>query len=87
MTCAISAYAQGGDAPPVDEVIACVNTGVIMRSTYETAQKEQLEQMKNSGLKGEELEKKFNELKPKILDELIHTQLLAQRSTGEETNR
>lgn len=77
--CAISAYAQS-DAPPVDEVIARVNSGVIMRSTYETAQKEQLEQMKNAGLKGAELEKKFNELKSKILDELIHTQLLAQRA-------
>lgn len=80
MTCVASAYAQSSDAPPVDEVIARVNTGVIMRSTFEAAQKEQLEQLKNSGLKGEELEKKFKELKPKILDELIHTQLLAQRA-------
>ena len=80
MACVASAYAQSSDAPPVDEVIARVNTGVIMRSTFEAAQKEQLEQLKNSGLKGEELEKKFKELKPKILDELIHTQLLAQRA-------
>ncbi|HQR34122.1 MAG TPA: peptidyl-prolyl cis-trans isomerase [Blastocatellia bacterium] len=80
IACVASAYAQSSDAPPVDEVIARVNTGVIMRSTFEAAQKEQLEQLKNSGLKGEELEKKFNELKPKILDELIHTQLLAQRA-------
>lgn len=78
--CAVSTYAQSSDAPPVDEVIARVNTGVIMRSTFEAAQKEQLEQLKNSGLKGAELEKKFNELKPRILDELIHTQLLAQRA-------
>ena len=53
--CAVSAYAQSSDAPPVDEVIARVNSGVIMRSTYEAAQKEQLEQMKNAGLKGAEL--------------------------------
>ncbi|MEK7831889.1 MAG: peptidyl-prolyl cis-trans isomerase, partial [Acidobacteriota bacterium] len=79
IACGVSAYAQS-DAPPVDEVIARVNSGVIMRSTYETAQKEQLEQMKNAGLKGAELEKKFNEMKPRILDELIHTQLLAQRA-------
>ncbi|MBP6820522.1 MAG: SurA N-terminal domain-containing protein [Acidobacteria bacterium] len=79
IACAVSANAQS-DAPPVDEVIARVNSGVIMRSTFEAAQKEQLEQMKNAGLKGEELEKKFNEIKPKILDELIHTQLLAQRA-------
>ncbi|MFN0108164.1 MAG: peptidyl-prolyl cis-trans isomerase [Blastocatellia bacterium] len=78
--CAVTAFAQGSDDRPVDEVIARVNSGVIMRSTLEAAQKEQLEQMKNAGLKGEELEKKFNEIKPKILDELIHTQLLAQRA-------
>lgn len=76
---AIPAFAQTEDRP-VDEVIARVNTGVIMRSTFEAAQKEQLEQMKNAGLKGAELEKKFNEIKPRILDELIHTQLLAQRA-------
>lgn len=78
--CAVSGYAQNSDAPPVDEVIARINSAVIMRSTFEAAQKEQLEQLKNSGLKGVELEKKFNELKPRILDELINTQLLAQRA-------
>ena len=78
--CAVSGYAQNSDAPPVDEVIARVNSAVIMRSTFEAAQKEQLEQLKNSGLKGADLEKKFNELKPRILDELINTQLLAQRA-------
>lgn len=78
--CAVSGYAQNNDAPPVDEVIARVNSAVIMRSTFEAAQKEQLEQLKNSGLKGADLEKKFNELKPRILDELINTQLLAQRA-------
>ncbi|MGH9799141.1 MAG: peptidylprolyl isomerase, partial [Blastocatellia bacterium] len=77
--CDVSVFAQSDDRP-VDEVIARVNSGVIMRSTYEAAQKEQLEQLKNAGLKGEELEKKFNEIKPRILDELIHTQLLAQRA-------
>lgn len=76
---AVTCFAQSDDRP-VDEVIARVNTGVIMRSTFEAAQKEQLEQMKNAGLKGAELEKKFNEIKPRILDELIHTQLLAQRA-------
>ena len=76
---AATAFAQSEDRP-VDEVIARVNTGVITRSTFEAAQKEQLEQMKNAGLKGAELEKKFNEIKPRILDELIHTQLLAQRA-------
>jgi len=78
--CAVSAYAQSGEERPVDEVIARINSGVIMRSSFEAAQKQLLEEMKSQGLQGEELEKKFNEMKPRILDELIHTQLLAQRA-------
>lgn len=77
--CAVTAFAQSEERP-VDEVIARVNSGVILRSAFEAAQKQVLEEMKGSGLKGEELEKKFNEMKPRILDELIHTQLLAQRA-------
>ncbi len=78
--CAVSAYSQSGEDRPVDEVIARVNSGVIMRSAFEAAQKQVLEDLKNQGLQGAELEKKFNEVKPRILDELIHTQLLAQRA-------
>jgi parvulin-like peptidyl-prolyl isomerase len=74
------ASAQDGEAKLVDEVIARVNAGVIMRSAFEAAQKDVLEEFKKQGLKGEELEKKFNEWKPRILDELINTQLLAQRA-------
>jgi parvulin-like peptidyl-prolyl isomerase len=77
--CAVTAFAQSEERP-VDEVIARVNAGVILRSAFEAAQKQILEEMKSQGLKGEELEKKFNEMKPRILDELIHTQLLAQRA-------
>jgi len=77
--CAVTAFAQSEERP-VDEVIARVNAGVILRSAFEAAQKQVLEEMKSTGLKGEELEKKFNEMKPRILDELIHTQLLAQRA-------
>ena len=80
LACAGTARAQSGEDHPVDEVIARVNSSVIMRSTYEAAQKQYLEELKNQGLKGEELEKKFNEFKPRILEELIHTQLLAQRA-------
>lgn len=76
---AAPAFAQGEDRP-VDEVIARVNAGVILRSAFEAAQKQVLEEMRSQGLKGEELEKKFSEFKPRILDELIHTQLLAQRA-------
>ena len=74
------AYAQESDVKPIDEVIARVNAGVIMRSAFEAAQRDVLEELKRQGLKPEELEKKFNEWKPRILDELINTQLLAQRA-------
>ncbi|HKQ75894.1 MAG TPA: peptidyl-prolyl cis-trans isomerase [Blastocatellia bacterium] len=74
------AYAQENDSKPVDEVIARVNAGVIMRTAFEAMQRDVLEDMKRQGLSGEELEKKFNELKSRILDELINTQLLAQRA-------
>src|SRR5262245_16337939 len=80
LTCATVGYAQEGEAKLVDEVIARVNSGVIMRSAFETAQRDILEELKKQGLQGEELEKKFNEWKPRILDELINTQLLAQRA-------
>lgn len=72
--------AQDPDASLVDEVIARVNSGVIMRSSFETSQRDVLEELKKQGLKGEDLEKKFSEWKPRILDELINTQLLAQRA-------
>jgi parvulin-like peptidyl-prolyl isomerase len=74
------AWAQEGDAKPIDEVIARVNAGVIMRSSYDGALRESLEELKKQGLKGEELEKKFTEMKAWVLDQLINTQLLAQRA-------
>jgi parvulin-like peptidyl-prolyl isomerase len=80
LLCAHVAYAQEGEAKLVDEVIARVDTGVIMRSAFEAASKDLLEQLKQQGLKGEELEKKFNEYKPQILDQLIDAQLLSQRA-------
>jgi parvulin-like peptidyl-prolyl isomerase len=79
LTGARGAFAQEGEAKLVDEVIARVNSGVIMRSAFENAQKDVLEELKKQGLKGEELEKKFREEQPRILDELIYSQLLAQR--------
>jgi len=74
------AYAQESDMKPIDEVIARVNAGVIMRSTFESAQRELLEELKKKGLSPEELEKQFNEWKPRILDDLISNQLLVQRA-------
>jgi len=74
------ACAQEGDVKPIDEVIVRVNAGVIMRSAFESAQRELLEELKKRGLSPEELEKQFNEWKPRILDDLINNQLLAQRA-------
>lgn len=74
------ALAQEGDSKPIDEVIARVNAGVIMRSAFESYQREWLEELKRQGVKGDELEKKFNELKPTILDDLISNQLILQRA-------
>lgn len=74
------ALAQESDSKLVDEVIARVNAGVIMRSAFEAEQKRYLESLKQEGLKGEELEKKFKEFQPQILDYLINTQLLTQRA-------
>jgi peptidyl-prolyl cis-trans isomerase SurA len=74
------AFAQEGEARLIDEVIARVNATPIMRSAFEAAQKDYLEELKRQGLKGEELEKKFNSVKANILDQLIDTQLLAQRA-------
>jgi peptidyl-prolyl cis-trans isomerase SurA len=74
------ACAQETDVKPVDEVIVRVNAGVIMRSAFETAQRELLEELKKQNLSPEELEKQFNDWKPRILDELISNQLLAQRA-------
>ena len=86
LACAANVYAQSAEERPVDEVIARVNASVIMRSTYESAQKQYLEELKGQGLKAEELEKKFNEFKPRILEELINTQLLAQRAKNLSIN-
>jgi peptidyl-prolyl cis-trans isomerase SurA len=73
------ACAQEGDMKPIDEVIVRVNAGVIMRSAFESMQREYLDELKKK-YSGEELEKQFNELKPRILDDLINNQLLIQRA-------
>jgi peptidyl-prolyl cis-trans isomerase SurA len=80
LLCANVACAQETDVKPVDEVIVRVNSGVIMRSAFEARQRDLLEELKKRNLSPEELEKQFNEWKPRILDELIGSQLLAQRA-------
>jgi peptidyl-prolyl cis-trans isomerase SurA len=73
------ACAQENDVKPIDEVIVRVNAGVIMRSAFDSALRELLEELKKKH-SGEELEKQFNEWKPRILDDLINNQLLVQRA-------
>jgi parvulin-like peptidyl-prolyl isomerase len=85
MTCAVAAIfstaarAQEGEAKIVDAVVARVNGAVILKSAYERAQQELLDDLKQRGLKDAELEKQFNEIKPMILDQLIDSELLVQR--------
>jgi peptidyl-prolyl cis-trans isomerase SurA len=74
------ACAQESDLKPIDEVIVRVNAGVIMRSAFESAQRELLDDLKRKGLSPEDLEKQFNEYKPRLLDDLINSQLLVQRA-------
>src|SRR5262245_39425165 len=74
------ACAQESDLKPIDEVIVRVNAGVIMRSAFEAAQRELLDELKRKNLSPEELEKQFNENKPRLLDDLINSQLLVQRA-------
>jgi len=74
------ACAQESDLKPIDEVIVRVNAGVIMRSAFESAQRELLDELKRKNLSPEELEKQFNEYKPRLLDDLINNQLLVQRA-------
>src|SRR5438067_1340279 len=75
-----TARAQEGESKAVDEVVARVNADFILKSVYEREKQALLEELKQAGLKDEELEKKFNELKATILDELIDRALLMQRA-------
>jgi parvulin-like peptidyl-prolyl isomerase len=74
------AFAQEIEAKLIDEVIARINGGVIMRSAFESAQRDVLEGLKKQGLQGEQLERRFKEWRPRILNDLINAQLLAQRA-------
>lgn len=73
-------WAQESDLTPLDEVIARVNTEVILRSAFERELKSYIEELKQRGKKDEEIEKEITELRPKILDGLIDQQLLMQRA-------
>src|SRR5262245_48137849 len=73
------AWAQEGDVKPIDEVSVRVNASVSMRSAFESELSELIEELKKK-YNGEELEKQFNEWRPRILDNLINNQLLAQRA-------
>jgi hypothetical protein len=64
----------------LDQVIARVNTEVILMSAFERELKAYLEEYKQQGKKDEEIEKQLTELRAKILDGLIDQQLLTQRA-------
>ena len=80
LLCVSPLRAQEGEAKPVDEVVARVNADFILKSAFLRAQQDILEELKAQGLKDQELEKKFNELKNTILDSLIDQTLLVQRA-------
>ncbi len=64
----------------LDQVIARVNTEVILMSAFERELKSYIEEYKQRGKKDEEIEKELTELRAKILDGLIDQQLLTQRA-------
>lgn len=64
----------------LDQVIARVNTEVILMSSFERELKSYIEEYKQRGKKDEEIEKELTELRAKILDGLIDQQLLTQRA-------
>jgi len=68
------------EAQVMDEVIARVNSDVVLKSAYTRELQNLIEEMKRGGLKDQELEKKLNEIKPTIIDGLIDQALLVQRA-------
>jgi peptidyl-prolyl cis-trans isomerase SurA len=75
-----SAFAQEGDVKVLDEVIARVNTEVILRSAFDRQLEDFIAEMRQRGMEVTELEKKVAEIKPQIIDNLIDQQLLTQRA-------
>lgn len=75
-----SIFAQEGDVKVLDEVIARVNTEVILRSAFDRQLEDFIAEMRQRGMEVTELEKKVAEIKPTIIDSLIDQQLLTQRA-------
>ena len=76
----LSVFAQEGDVKVLDEVIARVNTEVILRSAFDRQLEDFITEMRQRGMEVTELEKKVAEIKPSIIDSLIDQQLLTQRA-------
>ena len=76
----MSVFAQEGDVKVLDEVIARVNTEVILRSAFDRQLEDFIAEMRQRGMEVTELEKKVAEIKPTIIDSLIDQQLLTQRA-------
>jgi len=64
----------------LDQVIARVNTEVILMSAFERELKMYIEEFKQRGKSDTEIEKELTETRAKILDGLIDQQLLTQRA-------
>jgi peptidyl-prolyl cis-trans isomerase SurA len=76
----VGVRAQEEGMQEVDSVIARVNTDVILKSTYQRELQNMIEEFKQRGLKDQELEKKIEEVKPTLLDNLVDQMLLVQRA-------
>lgn len=72
--------AQDDSVQEVDAVIARVNSEVVLKSIYTQELQNIIDQYKQNGLKDQELEKKVEEAKPKLLDNIIDQMLLVQRA-------
>ena len=79
-------YAQESGVKQADEAIVRVNSGIVLRSTFDAALRESLAELKTRGFKGEDLEKRFNDWKPLVLDQLINRLLLIQQATALSIN-
>jgi peptidyl-prolyl cis-trans isomerase SurA len=76
----VGVRAQDGEMQEVDAVIARVNSDVVLKSMYTRELQNMIEEFKQRGLKDQELEKKVEEVKPTLLDNLIDQMLLVQRA-------
>ena len=64
----------------VDEIVARINSDIITLSALRRAQAELRQELEQQGLRGEALERAYQEASKTLLQQLIDTQLLVQRA-------